>query len=441
MQITLATVTHPELLDLMEHTLPLGHSLMIRGGVGIGKTWTVEAYARKKAKEMGRKFLDWKRLPKEERDALAHGKEIVKYVMNESGEEQLFDKETGKILIDMVITEDGEVVLKDKNGKVYQEPQTKKKVAERYSRKTSYIFAVFDTLNKLPEDTAGIPVPVNGFIEWKPSCLFYTLAQPGAAGLLFLDEFMQAQQSVQKPLADLFLNKQISDMFLQDDVSICAASNEDHDKCGTIRLLEHMKNRMAHCILQPPTPSEWCKWAEDAGLDARVIMMIRSQPDQLYMPVANRKEDAFPSPRSWHITSDCIKNVDEQKQKNLFLRIVATRVGSGAAARFKAVLDHDMSTLGPQILNDPTKFNDSPWDRKVAFTLWMAGHAKDSDKTLDKACAFLNNCQGNDLLDTMLYMMRKQVGNKFVRKVAGTTQYTFLREQLIEIAKEIGGAA
>ncbi len=436
MQLTLATVTHPELIDLMAHNLPMGHSLMIRGGVGIGKTWTVEAYARMRAKETGRIFLDWKRLPKDERMALAHGEEVVRYVHDELGHVVMVDKD-GKTL--KRVEKNGTIAYVDKDGK----PATdfKEKVDLKYTRHTAYIFAVFDTLNKLPEDTAGIPVPVNGFIEWKPSCLFFVLAQPGAAGLLFLDEFMQAQQSVQKPLADLFLNKQISDMFLQDEVGIVAASNEDHDKCGTIRLLEHMKNRMAHCILQPPTPSEWCEWAEEAELDPRVIMMIRSQPDQLYMPVANRKEDAFPSPRSWHITSDCIKGVDEQKHKALFLRIVATRVGSGAAARFKAVLDHDMSKLGPEILSDPDKFKDSPWDRKVAFTLWMSGHAKDSDKMLDKCCAFLNACQGNDLLDTMLYMMRKQVGNKFVRKVAGTTQYTFLREQLIEIAKEIGGAA
>lgn len=434
MQITLSTVNHDELMDLMTHTLLHGHSLMIRGGVGIGKTWTVEDFARRQAKIAGRKFLDWKKLPKSERHALAHGEQIVHYVMDEDGERALYDK-TGKF----ALTLDEEGTLRDKEGKAYVEGHHK--IADQYNRTTVYIFAVFDTLNKLPEDTAGIPVPVNGFIEWKPSVLFYTMAQPGCVGLLFLDEFMQAAQSVQKPLADLFLNKQISDMFLQPEVCICAASNEDHDKCGTIRLLEHMKNRMAHCILQPPTPTQWCSWAEANDLDHRVIMMIRSQPDQLYMPVANRKEDAFPSPRSWHITSDCIKGVDEQKQKSLFLRLVATRVGSGAAARFKAVLDHDMSTIGPQILNDHTMFTASPWDRKVAFTLWMAGHSKDNDKVLDKACAFLDACQGNDLLDTMLYMMRKQVGNKFVRKVAGTTKYAFLREQLIEIAKEIGGAA
>jgi MoxR-like ATPase len=419
----------------MNDVLLHGHSLMIRGGVGIGKTWTVEQFARTRAKHMGRKFLDWKKLPKEERVALAHGEDIVHYELDEDGKVILFDKE-GKKLTSMPESEYHRLA-----SQYVDELKGAPKVKERYNRRNSFIFAVFDTLNKLPEDTAGIPVPVNGFIEWKPSCLFYTLAQPGAAGLLFLDEFMQAAQSVQKPLADLFLNKQISDMFLQDEVAIVAASNEDHDKCGTIRLLEHMKNRMAHCILQPPTPTEWCNWAEDNDLDPRVVMMIRSQPDQLYIPVANRKEDAFQSPRSWHITSDCIKGIDEQKQKARFLRIVATRVGSGAAARFKAVLDHDMSKMGPQILDDPELFKDSPWDRKVAFTLWLSGHAKDSDKILDKACAFLNVCQGNDLLDTMLYMMRKQCGNKFVRKVAGTTQYTFLREQLIEIAREIGGAA
>jgi MoxR-like ATPase len=443
-QISLATVNHTELMSLMGHVLSLGHSLMIRGGVGIGKTHTVEEYARKQAKDKGRKFLNWKRIPKEERMLLAHGKKVVHYVMNDEGDVVLYKKvedengEEKEKVVGSIDLQQYEEDLKNGNEKLLEGAP---KIAEQYSRKDVYIFAVFDTLNKLPEDTAGIPVPVNGFIEWKPPVLFYTLAQPGAAGLLFLDEFMQAQQSVQKPLADLFLNKQISDMFLQDEVSICAASNEDHDKCGTIRLLEHMKNRMGHCILMPPSAEEWCKWAQAAGIDARIIMMIRSQPDMLYMPVGNRKEDAFPSPRAWHILSDCIKDINEQTQKTLFLRIVATRVGSGAAARFKAVLDHDMSKVGPEILNDPDKFSGAAWDRKVAFTIWMSGHSKGDAKFLDKACEFMNAVQGNDMLDTMIYMMRTQVGKPFLVKVSGTTKYQGLRDQLIDISKAFGGAA
>jgi MoxR-like ATPase len=398
-QISLATVNHTELMSLMGHVLSLGHSLMIRGGVGIGKTHTVEEYARKQAKDKGRKFLNWKRIPKEERMLLAHGKKVVHYVMNDEGDVVLYKKvedengEEKEKVVGSIDLQQYEEDLKNGNEKLLEGAP---KIAEQYSRKDVYIFAVFDTLNKLPEDTAGIPVPVNGFIEWKPPVLFYTLAQPGAAGLLFLDEFMQAQQSVQKPLADLFLNKQISDMFLQDEVSICAASNEDHDKCGTIRLLEHMKNRMGHCILMP---------------------------------------------RAWHILSDCIKDINEQTQKTLFLRIVATRVGSGAAARFKAVLDHDMSKVGPEILNDPDKFSSAAWDRKVAFTIWMSGHSKGDAKFLDKACEFMNAVQGNDMLDTMIYMMRTQVGKPFLVKVSGTTKYQGLRDQLIDISKAFGGAA
>lgn len=382
MDLSLANVNHKQLQELMWHILGVCHSLIIRGGVGIGKTYGVYLYAQLMANKMNRKLVVWKECSNEFRKKLAHEQEF---------------------------------------------------------REQHYIMAVFDTLNKLPEDTAGIPMPVNGFIDWKPPMLMYILAQPGASGVLFLDELMQAQQAVQKPLADLFLNKQIGDLVLQKEVGVVAASNALTDKCGVIQMLEHQKNRLAHCTLEPPTANEWCEWAAQNDIDARIIMFIRSCPDMLYRPVSNRKEDAFETPRSWHILSDCIKDVDHVSQKKLFLVLVATRVGSGAAAKFKAVLDHDMSKRGPEMLADPSQFDREPWDRQVAFTLWLGGWAKDKPTNLERALEFLNQANDNGLLDTMLYMMRQYVGTPFVRAITGTTRYQGLRDTLISLAKDIGG--
>ncbi len=404
--MSLQEVNHEQLIKHLHINLRAGCSAMIRGGVGIGKTYSVQEYAKQDAKRLKRHFLVWVDLPKEDRYALAHGQPIVR-----AG------------------TDKDELYLKD-----------------------VYILALFDTLNKLPEDTAGIPMPNNGFVEWKPPLLFWILSQPTAAGVLFLDEFLQAPQMVQKPLADVFLNKQISDSRLSDDVGIIAASNDKHDKCGTIEMLEHAKNRVGHYTLVPPSAADWVAYmrAQDefdengnvtkTRIDPRITMVIMSCPDQLYQPIGNRVEDAYPTPRSWDILSDLIKGVNHEKDKMLFLTLVASRVGSGAASKFQDVLNHDMSTHGPGILADPTLFKQAPWDRKVAFTMWVSGHsAGDKGRSMLKdTCKFLDTLGDDSMLDTILYMMQLTVGAAFVREISGTMKYPNARQALLSMAQNIG---
>jgi hypothetical protein len=380
---------------------------MIRGGVGIGKTYSVEAYARQEAKRLKRYFITWIDMPREDRYELAHNKPIFRTINGEKAE----------------------LYLKD-----------------------LYILALFDTLNKMPEDTAGIPMPNNGFVEWKIPLMFWILSKEDAAGVLFMDEFLQAQQMVQKPLADVFLNKQISDSRLSKNVGVIAASNEKHDKCGTIEMLEHAKNRVGHYILLPPDAASWASFMRSqdqfdengnitkARIDPRITMVIMSCPDQLYQPVGNRVEDAYPTPRSWDKLSDLIQGVDHEKDKMLFLTLVASRVGSGAASKFQDVLNHDMSVHGPAMLQDPDQFRQAKWDRRVAFTMWVSGHSagEKGRSMLKKTCQFLNVLGDDSMLDTLLYMMQLTVGPPFARELAGTMKYPRARQALLNMAQNIG---
>jgi len=393
---SLQKVNHQELMKLALKTTRANQSLMIRGGVGLGKTDSVTELAHIEAKRLDRELLVWVDLEHDVRVRLAEDDEFLK---------------------------------------------------------KHYLLCVFDTLNKLPEDMGGIPVPqAGGWVEWVPPMLFKILSKKNAAGVLFLDEFMQAPQAMQKTCADTFLNGQIADSRLSRKVAVIAASNERHDKCGVIELLEHVKNRMGHCVLLPPSARQWVDWAkskdvlnEDGSIkksriDPRILMFIASCPDQLYQPVGNRKEDAFPTPRSWALTSDLINDVDHEREKTFFLRLVASRVGSGPAAKFKAVLDHDMATLGPQMFQNPQLFRDSAWDRKVAFGMWMSGNAKGGGTPLLNACRFLDDLGSHDMMDTLLYMMKSTVGTAFLKEIAKISQYPNARQALVEMAGHLGAA-
>ena len=382
-QLALTTVNHEELEALMDVILARQKTIFIRGGVGIGKSMSTHNYAVRTAAKMGRKFTVWVDLTKEEKETLAHSQGALE---------------------------------------------------------AAYIYAPFDTLTKTPEDLSGLPMPINGYMDWIPPRLFAVLSKKGAAGILFLDEILQAPQAVQKPTAELYLNKIISDLRLAKDVCVVGASNEREDKCGTTELLPHQQARVSMYSLSTPDFQAWIKWAQSkdtvdsegnlqAFIDPRVIMFIMNFPDQLYQSMAARSAKYFPSPRGWHDVSDLIRDIDETKNKRLFLQLVAGRVGNGPAAKFKAVLDHNMEEHGPKILANARTFKDAPWDRRVAFSMWAAAHSKARKEFMHRTCQFLDDLGTDEMLDTILYMMKSIVGSPFLTACTGS-RYPKLREAL-----------
>lgn len=379
-RMSFTQVTHGELLDLLETISAAGESVIIRGDTGNGKSMVVERLAHRKAKRMGRSFFDWD-------------------FMNP------------------------DLDYEEVRWEFTRNPEL---LAEKY------IFAPYLMASKAPEDGSGLPVPKTGALDWIPDILFHVFSRKEAAGILFLDEFLQAPSMVQRVFSETLYRKRVSGRMLNKHVDVIAASNRDKDKCGTNIMDEHIKARLSHYELLPPTARDWCIWAREVGIDPRIIMVISSQPDLLHQELQHRnsQEDAFPCGRQWQSLSNIIRPVDHVSRKTHFLQLVAGRVGSGAAAKFQAILDHDMSERGPELLANPMLFQTEQWDRRIAFTLWLSHTAKDSEKILDQGCQFLDTVPENDLLDTMVYMMRTNVGKNFAKKIRGTTKYNQLRKVL-----------
>jgi len=394
-ELSLQKVTHEELLDLCERNIENGLSVFIEGGIGIGKSDTAELLARRQAAKMKRKFVCFEDLLDHEREELVNSQE---------------------------------------------------------AREKVYIFVIYDLLTKAPEDGAGIPVPRNGYIDWMPPCSIRIMTQPGAAGLMFLDEFLQAPQSVQKPYADLFLNGRIAERRIMPEVGVIGASNLAEDKCGTTQMLDHMDNRTAHYELLTPTAKKWVSWCQEQErnlgmkdeegksipfVDPRILMFIMSCPDQLYVPKrGDRKRKGFPSPRVWRRVSPVIRTVNEETDKMLFLHILAGWVGNGATAKFKGVLDHNMAEEGPKILDDPELFRSAKWDRQVAFSMWMSNHSRNDSKFMHRSCRFLNSLGRSPMFDTMVYMMKSNVGKTFITACSGG-RYPVVREVLLEMGLQL----
>jgi len=384
--IKLNRVTHTMLPDTLKAIFDADACVMLLANTGVGKTYGVELYGRQEAARQGRTYVDWADV----------------------------DEEMAKQLL-----------------------------TDQDLREKTYLIAFYDVLASNPEDMKGIGVPNRELkvMEWYPQKLIRIFSLPGIAGLFFMDEVLQGRVEVQKTFAEAYLRGRCGDVRLQPTVKRVAASNRPEDKCAVTRLPEHHKNRLSFHELIQPTAQEWCLWAELNEIDPRIVVLMRSCPDLIYQELADRREDAFCTHRSWHISSDIVKPIDHVRQKDLFITLIAGRVGSGAAAKFQAVLNHDMSRRGPAILQDPTLYAACPWDQKVAFSLWLSGTSKENNQVLSQGLNFLNEVEDNDLLDTQLYMLRTQVGTPFIRAVTGTTRYQKLRDMLIGIAKDIGGLA
>ena len=193
-------VNHPQLQALVRLHIAAGHSLMIRGEPGIGKTEAIDQCAVAEARRLNLELVVWNNLTTDQK-------------------------------------------------RHYQ--------MDADARRKSYFLSMIDLLAKLPEDLGGLPKTNNDFMEWIPDLQFWVLSQPEVHGLAFFDELMQAQQAVQKPVANVFLKGVLGTTKLSTNVAVMAASNRKEDRCGVIDMLEHLKNRMSHVELAVPTSQEW----------------------------------------------------------------------------------------------------------------------------------------------------------------------------------------
>lgn len=79
-------------------------------------------------------------------------------------------------------------------------------------------------------------------------------------GIVFLDEFMQAEQDTQKAAAELILNGEVGTTRLPIGWRVIAASNRMSDRAGVLRPLTFITNRRLELAIAADLPT-WNDWA------------------------------------------------------------------------------------------------------------------------------------------------------------------------------------
>ncbi|MBQ1949863.1 MAG: AAA family ATPase [Treponema sp.] len=160
--------------------------------------------------------------------------------------------------------------------------------------------------------------------------------------VLFLDELNRARPEVLQTIMDLTLNRKLAGKALPMGSRIISAVNNGNEYQLTD--LDPALVSRFNIYEFAPSVENWLDWAENSGIDSRIIDFIRENPEFLdsdasYAEAANLERT--PDRRSWERASDVIRKFPELSDihKPILTGIIGTR-GTGMFFRF--LKEHDI---------------------------------------------------------------------------------------------------
>jgi hypothetical protein len=190
------------------------------------------------------------------------------------------------------------------------------------------------------------PAAVGG----RGSCTWY---EPGTwdensipeVGILFLDEWGQAEDDVKKPAAELLLNGNVGTCKLPRGWRVVAASNRVSDRSGVMRELVFTINRRGLMVIDPHMPT-WRAWAERQPDRTRPHFMTISfaikHPEVVFRDTVPEGYDPFCTPRSLCRMDKDLRAIrseedilhDRMPMDDIAREVAAGWIGSGTAGQY-----------------------------------------------------------------------------------------------------------
>ncbi len=198
-------------------------------------------------------------------------------------------------------------------------------------------------------------------------------------GILFLDELTSAPKQVQGALFQLILDRRIGEYVLPEGWHIIAAGNRMTDRGVTTRMPTPLANRFYHIDMEVSF-DDWIEWANDenmGNIKPEITSFLRFKPSFLHDFDPQSDAVAFPTPRSWEITSKMTFDgkMEFERAKGI--------VGEGVAGEFLAFLRVWKSLPNPDaVLMNPKKAK-VPEDPATLFALMGALANRASETNFD----------------------------------------------------------
>lgn len=179
-------------------------------------------------------------------------------------------------------------------------------------------------------DLIGVPVTVNGRVEWLP-----LIEMPSEGkGIILFDELNKASDDAVKASYQWLFDRKVGNRKLGKDWFVVAAGNRMGDRCQVLELPAALNNR---CLIYGVETNldDWKSWALGNGIAPEVVAFHNyTSGTKLYCfdPEKYAPEDSFPSPRSWEAASDLLKaNIVD-------VGAIGGAVGEGMATEFVSYL-------------------------------------------------------------------------------------------------------
>tara|TARA_R110000772_G_scaffold62030_1_gene139477 strand:+ start:76 stop:1128 length:1053 start_codon:yes stop_codon:yes gene_type:complete len=234
--------------------------------------------------------------------------------------------------------------------------------------------------------------PVSVFT--KPPIISAIEATGMEKGVLFLDEFLQADHLVQKAIRPLLTERVVGDHKLPDGWTVWAASNRPSDKAGANRILGHVTNAVLMLDVTADVTG-WLSWAGKQKIHPMCMAFASSRPGVVFSADAPKDPTRpYCTPRSFTYLSEYLAR--DAVDMNLPSDGISTEVAQGfigeaAAAEFFAFIKvaNELPTI-EQILADPNSAKLPAPDRMDAqyAAVQMCVHHSESS-TVDKLFTYV----------------------------------------------------
>ncbi len=200
-----------------------------------------------------------------------------------------------------------------------------------------------------PTDLRGIPAVDGGVARWYPPS--FLPSQP-CPGVLFFDELNAAPPLVQSSLYQLVLDRRIGEYVLPDGWHIVAAGNRAEDRAVVYRMPSALANRFIHLDFEIDF-DDWKDWALGAGVHPLVMGFLATRRELLFD--MDEAERAFPTPRSWEMSSDALRTMGSLEEMGDVLPGI---VGEAATIEFlgycqSAITERDIAAIIADPLRAP----------------------------------------------------------------------------------------
>ncbi|MDN7135373.1 ATP-binding protein [Pseudidiomarina terrestris] len=185
-----------------------------------------------------------------------------------------------------------------------------------------------------PVDLRGLPVPKDDHVDWLLAGEWPR--DPDSRGIILFDELSAADRTLQAAAYEIILDRRLGDLYrLPPGWLVLGAGNRMTDRAVAYSFSSALANRFCHLNLEPDV-EQWCRWAQQQGLDPTVIGFLKFAPENFFN-MEGSTEQGWPSPRSWERVAETIGQAERLGLNAQQQRIIVNGlIGAGAAAAFFA---------------------------------------------------------------------------------------------------------